>query len=115
LTVTTYDSAYLHVERWGNRYGLVVFDECHHLPGPTYLTAAIASIAPYRLGLTATPERADGQEILLPELIGPTVYRREIKQLAGDFLAEYRIERYYVELTPEEQARYQKARAQYRD
>ena len=34
LTVTTYDSAYIHLERWGNRFGLLVFDECHHLPGP---------------------------------------------------------------------------------
>jgi superfamily II DNA or RNA helicase len=114
LTVTTYDSAYIHLERWGNRYGLIVFDECHHLPGPTYLTAAVGSIAPFRLGLTATPERADGQEVVLPELIGPILYRREIKQLAGEFLADYRTERLYVELTAEEQARYQRAREQYR-
>jgi superfamily II DNA or RNA helicase len=114
LTVTTYDSAYLHLERWGNRFGLLVFDECHHLPGPTYLAAAVGSIAPYRLGLTATPERSDGQEILLPELIGPIVYRREIKQLAGQFLAEYRIDRRYVELSAEEQQRYQQARQVYR-
>ena len=33
LTVTTYDSAYIHLERWANRFGLVIFDECHHLPG----------------------------------------------------------------------------------
>src|SRR5712692_7710308 len=98
LTVTTYDSAYIHLERWGNRFGLLVFDECHHLPGPSYMAAAIGSIAPFRLGLTATPERADGQEFLLPELIGPLVYRREIKQLAGDFLAEYHTERIYVDL-----------------
>jgi superfamily II DNA or RNA helicase len=114
LTVTTYDSAYIHLERWGNKFGLVVFDECHHLPGPTYLAAAVGSLAPFRLGLTATPERADGQEALLPELIGPVVYRREIKQLAGEFLAEYRAVRYYVDLSPEEQQRYQKARDVYR-
>ncbi len=114
LTVTTYDSAYIHVERWGNQYGLIVFDECHHLPGPTYLTSAIGSIAPFRLGLTATPERADGQEVLLPELIGPIVYRREIKQLAGEFLADYRVERRYVELSAEDQRAYQQARARYR-
>jgi superfamily II DNA or RNA helicase len=114
LTVTTYDSAYIHLERWGNRFGLIVFDECHHLPGPTYLTAAVGCIAPYRLGLTATPERADGQEALLSELVGPLVYRREIKQLAGEFLAEYRSERRYVELSPEEHERYKKARDQYR-
>ena len=40
LTVTTYDSAYLHMEHLGARFGLVVFDECHHLPGPTYALAA---------------------------------------------------------------------------
>lgn len=115
LTVTTYDSAYIHLERWGNRFGLLVFDECHHLPGPTYAMSAIGSLAPYRLGLTATPERADGQEVQLPSLIGPIVYRREIKQLAGDFLAEYRTERRYVELSAEERDRYAAAREQYRN
>jgi superfamily II DNA or RNA helicase len=114
LTVTTYDSAYIYLERWGNRYGLLVFDECHHLPGPTYMLAATGSIAPFRLGLTATPERADGQEALLPELIGPIVFRREIRQLAGEFLAEYRTERLYVVLSADEQQRYQNAREQYR-
>jgi superfamily II DNA or RNA helicase len=114
LTVTTYDSAYIHLDRWGNRFGLLVFDECHHLPGPTYMMAAIGSIAPFRLGLTATPERGDGLETRLTDLIGPIVYRREIQQLAGDFLAEYRVERLMVNLTPPEQERYQKARDQYR-
>ncbi len=114
ITVTTYDSAWRRVEYWGNRYGLVVFDECHHLPGPTYLEAATASIAPFRLGLTATPERADGQEILLAELIGPIVYRREIRELSGLFLAEYRVERRWVDLTPAEQEQYQRARDEYR-
>ncbi len=114
LTVTTYDSAYIHLDRWGNRFGLLVFDECHHLPGPTYLSAATGSIAPYRLGLTATPERSDGQEGVLDAVIGPIVYRREIKELAGDFLAEYQAVRLYVELSAEEQQCYQQARDQYR-
>lgn len=115
LTVATYDSAYLQVERWGNRFGLLVLDECHHLPGPSYQTIAIGSLAPFRLGLTATPERADAQDALYPQLIGPIVYRREIRQLSGDFLAEYRTERRYVELCPEEKERYRQAREQYRD
>ena len=57
LTVTTYDSAYMNLDRLGNRFGLIVFDECHHLPGPTYGLSATCAIAPFRLGLTATPER----------------------------------------------------------
>ncbi|HEV8058547.1 MAG TPA: DEAD/DEAH box helicase family protein [Gemmataceae bacterium] len=114
LTITTYDSAYIHLERWGNRYGLIVFDECHHLPGPSYLLTAVGSIAPYRLGLTATPERADQQEHLLPELIGPLLFRREIKELSGSYLAEYRTERRYVGLSADEQARYDQMRGEYR-
>src|SRR5262249_10632562 len=114
LTVAVYNSAYIHLEKWGNRYGLLVFDECHHLPGSSFMQAAQGSIAPFRLGLTATPERADGGEALLPELIGPIVYRKEIKQLTGDFLADYRTERLYVELSAEEAERYQKARDIYR-
>src|SRR5439155_1739842 len=46
LTITTYDSAYLHMDRLGNRFGLVVFDECHHLPSDAYATAARMCIAP---------------------------------------------------------------------
>jgi superfamily II DNA or RNA helicase len=114
LTVTTYDSAYLNMERLGNRFGLLVFDECHHLPGPTYGLAATLAIAPFRLGLTATPERADEAHSLLDKLIGPIVYRREITQLRGQFLAEYRIEPLFVNLDPEERLRYEQAREVYR-
>ena len=113
LTVTTYDSAYIHMERWGDRFGLVIFDECHHLPSPTYLMAAEASIAPFRLGLTATPERGDGREMLLDERVGPEVYRRNIKDLAGDHLAEYRVVPVQVPLTEDEARRYKAARELY--
>lgn len=115
LTVTTYDSAYLHMERFGNQFGFVVFDECHHLPGPSLRLAAEACLAPYRLGLTATPERGDGSESQLDTLIGPVVYRREIKELAGTYLAEYETRRITVSLSDDEQRRYDEARAIYRE
>lgn len=114
LTVTTYDSAHIHLERWSNRFTLLILDEVHHLPGPTYQMIARGALAPYRLGLTATPERNDGQEVVLDAIVGPIVYRREIQELAGDYLAEYRVERLYVELSPEEQEAYRKAREEYR-
>lgn len=114
LTVTTYDSAYIHLERWGNQFGLLVFDECHHLPGQSYQFAAIGALAPFRLGLTATPERADGLETALPGLIGPIVYRREIKQLAGAYLADYQVRHIEVELSAADTHRYETARGIYR-
>jgi superfamily II DNA or RNA helicase len=114
LTVTTYDSAYLNMDRLGNKFGLIVFDECHHLPGPTYGLAAILAIAPFRLGLTATPERADNAHTHTDQLIGPIVYRREITQLRGHYLAEYSINTMYVHLSEEERIRYEQARELYR-
>lgn len=115
LTVTTYDSASLHMDRYGDRFGLIVFDEVHHLPGPTRLRAAASAIAPFRLGLTATPERQDGRETALDDAVGPIVYRRGIKELAGHFLADYDVEQVTVSLTEDEAARYRDARALYLD
>ena len=109
VTVTTYDSAYLHMAEIGERFGLIVFDEAHHLPGSSYRDAARLCTAPFRLGLTATPERDDGRERDLDHLIGPTVYRQEISQARGRTLADYDVVRVPVALDEEEQVRYQAA------
>lgn len=115
LTVTTYDSAHLHMEHFGAKFGMVVFDEVHHLPSPSYSLAARLCLAPFRLGLTATPERTDGMEAAFHQLVGPMVYRREIGELAGEYLAEYETERVEVELTEEERAEHDAERKIYRD
>lgn len=115
VTVTTYDSAYIHMENIGARFAFLVFDECHHLPGPTYSLAAELSLAPFRLGLTATPEREDGAERRFERLVGPWVYRREIGELAGRYLAEYETATLKVRLSDEEMEEYLEARHIYRD
>jgi len=106
VSVTTYDSACIHAEKFGNQFGLVVFDECHHLPGEIRRDAARMSAAPMRLGLTATPERSDGRHADLDELIGPIVYEMPIAAAKGRTLADYEIVRIPIHLTPEEQYRY---------
>ena len=30
LTVSTYDSAQMYIDRMGDKFGFIVFDECHH-------------------------------------------------------------------------------------
>jgi superfamily II DNA or RNA helicase len=115
LTVSTYDSAHLHMEHLGDKFGLVVFDECHHLPSPSYALAARASLAPFRLGLTATPERTDGRESDLDALCGPIVYRKDIVELSGDYLAPYETVRLTVELGAEDRRAHDEARGVYRD
>lgn len=106
LTVTTYDSAWIHMKEIGNRYRLIVYDEAHHLPGPSLHESALDCLAPLRLGLTATPWRADGRDRLLADLIGPVVYEEDISAARGRTLADYTIVRVPIYLTDAEQAEF---------
>ena len=115
ITVTTYDSAYRYINEYGDQFGLLVVDEVHHLPAPTYQQIPEMTIAPYRLGLTATYERADGAHEELEDLLGTVVYREEVDELAGEYLSEYETIHIQVELTEEERTEYDEEYQIYRD
>ncbi len=106
ISVTTYDSAAIHAAKLGDQFKLLIYDECHHLPGHFRRDAAIMSIAPWRLGLTATPHRADGRHQDLTFLIGPTAYELPIEAVKGQTLANYEVVRIPVHLSDSEQQRY---------
>ncbi|MBF0176382.1 MAG: DEAD/DEAH box helicase family protein [Magnetococcales bacterium] len=114
ITVSTYESALIHLEHHGDRFGFLICDECHHVPAVSTRQVAIMSIAPFRMGLTATPERTDGQEADLYELLGPICHRCEITELEGKYLAPYRLERVPVTLDLDERQAYDAAYGQYR-
>ena len=106
ILVSTYDSAAIHAEALGNRYALLIFDECHHLPTDFNRVIAEYAIAPYRLGLSATPERTDGKHADLNLLIGKEVYRKTAEELAGSALAKHEIVQIKVKLSALERERY---------
>lgn len=107
VSVTTYDSAAIHMPRLGNRFQLIVFDECHHLPGPMRQDAARMCAAPFRMGLTATPDRRDGNQVLYDDLIGSQVYSQGIASARGKTLAQYDVHRIAVHLSDSERSRYE--------
>ena len=113
ITVSTYDSAVLNMEFIGNRFAFLIADECHHLPGPETRLAAAMCIAPFRLGLSATPEMETERSAALAELMGDTVCDIGITELAGCVLAPYRTCRIPITLTPEEQTEYNRCRGIY--
>ena len=113
LTVTTYQSAVMHAPHYGNRFGFAIFDECHHLPGDQYQYAAISSIAPFRLGLSATPDRVDGKESRLYALVGECCYEAQVQELSGKTLSEYRVVTIAVDMEDIERIQYEEARRTY--
>lgn len=107
ITVITYASAAMP-EAPITDFGLLVCDEVHHLPSQSYSEIARRANTPYRLGLTATPERSDGLHRALDRLIGPEVYRRAPADLAADgHIAQFKEQRVFVDLTPDELLRYE--------
>ena len=109
ILIATYNSAAIHAETLGNRYALQIFDECHHLPTDFFKVIAEYVIAPYRLGLTATPERSDGTHRHLDALIGKIVYRKTPEELSGAALADHKIVQMRVKLSDTEQKQYDSA------
>ncbi len=131
ITVTTYHSAGDLVAEVGNSFKLLVFDEVHHLPALSWREIALMSPAPHRLGLTATyPETNPNNQTpmtqqpapgwdwttdhcSLEDLIGPVVYVKNVDELTGKQLAEYRTERIRVDLTSQEKTAYEAEHAVY--
>jgi superfamily II DNA or RNA helicase len=114
VSVTTYDSARIHMDKLGDRFGLLIFDECHHLPSVSRRDAARMSAAPLRLGLTATPERNDGLTKDLDVLIGSRVYELPLADVCGRTLADYVVVRIPVHLNDCEQAFYDRLSSEVR-
>ena len=58
-----------------DKYGLVIFDEVHHLGAYTYEKVAKCIQSKYLFGFTATPKRSDKNEKIIFKTIGDIRYR----------------------------------------
>jgi superfamily II DNA or RNA helicase len=110
ITVATYTSAAAWAGRIGDRFGLVVVDEAHHVGAwcPSEILEML--VAPARLGLTATPPQAGGA---LARRIGPVVYTLGVDELAGTALASYDVVTIPIQLTTDERQRYRELRGRF--
>jgi superfamily II DNA or RNA helicase len=64
-------------------YGLVIVDECHHVPAASFEAVLKHVNAKYVYGLTATPVREDGHHAILFLECGPIRYRVDAKSQAA--------------------------------
>lgn len=114
ITVITFESAYRNMARLGNRYQLLVVDEAHHFGTGARDEALEMAVAPYRLGLTATPPSSPAALGEIARLVGPTVFRSSVNDLAGTYLADFECVVLHIPLESDEREEYDAARGVFR-
>ena len=92
-----------------NRFTLLIFDEVHHLPSEGVLHDGQTFYGTHKNSLTVTPERDDCRHVIYLEIVGPIVYRKGVKDLAGKYIADFEARKVYVPLLPGEK-RYEELR-----
>lgn len=86
LTIATLQTVHRDVrtpqgESLRRHFGLIVQDEAHIAPAPTYCEVIAQLDARYRLGLTATPYRGDNLTPVMFWVLGPLLSRIDAKTL----------------------------------
>lgn len=64
-----------------NKFGMVIVDECHHIPAKSFREVITQLNCFYLYGLTATPKRKNNDEKLIYVYIGNIIYEMTQKEL----------------------------------
>ncbi|MFC6718286.1 DEAD/DEAH box helicase [Natrialbaceae archaeon GCM10025810] len=106
VTVATYQIAGMDRHRSlfdDRRWGLVIFDECQHVPSDVYRRSTHLQ-SRHRLGLSASPIREDDRQTEIFTLVGPPIGTDWEALFEAGFVAEPELEIRYVPWGDEEQA-----------
>ena len=94
VTVATYQTAGMDRHRHlfdDRKWGLIIYDECQHVPSPIYRRSADLQ-AKHRIGLSATPVREDDKQKDIFTLIGPPIGTNWAALFDAGYVAEPEIE-----------------------
>ena len=106
VTIATYQIAGMdrHRSLFDDReWGLVVFDECQHVPSDVYRRSTHLQ-SRHRLGLSASPIREDDRQTEIFTLVGPPIGTDWEALFEDGFVAEPELEIRYVPWGDDEQA-----------
>lgn len=67
-------------------FGMCIFDECHRVPAEQFSNTIWMIPARLRYGVSASPERSDGKEMVVYAHIGPILAEAELQQLVPKVL-----------------------------
>jgi len=109
ITVATYVSVSKNdfLRRYMDHFGILVFDEAHHLAAKTFREIGRRLIAPIRVGLTATPSYETEQLKILRAVVGDIIHGEEIVKLVEKgYLAKFEYKKIKVSLDEDERKNY---------
>lgn len=66
-----------HISKVNREFGLVIQDEMHHVPSPTFSKIIDAMFARYKIGLSGTLERKDQKHVVFKDYFGSTIFKPE--------------------------------------
>lgn len=98
VTIATYQTAGMDRHRMlfdSRKWGLVVYDEVHHIPSPIYRRSADLQTR-HRLGLTATPVRESDDQQQIYTLVGPPIGTDWDALFDAGYVAEPEVEIRYL-------------------
>ena len=98
VTIATYRTAGMDRHRMlfdSRQWGLIVYDEVHHIPSPIHRKSA-ALQTKHRLGLTATPVRESDDQREIFTLVGPPIGTDWDALFDAGYVAEPEVELRYV-------------------
>lgn len=75
ITIGNVASLYKRMDKLGKQFGLILMDEVHHAPSPTFSKVVDKCYARYKIGLSGTLERKDGLHVLLCDYFGKKIYK----------------------------------------
>jgi superfamily II DNA or RNA helicase len=65
-------------------FGYVIVDECHRIPSNTFSKFIVDLDTKYMLGLSATPYRRDGLDLVIKFFMGDVIHKIQTKKLQKD-------------------------------
>jgi DNA excision repair protein ERCC-3 len=98
VTIATYRTAGMDRHRHlfdSREWGLIIYDECHHIPSPVHRRTADLQTR-HRLGTTSTPLREDDDESDIFTLVGPPIGTDWEALFEAGYVAEPAVEIRYV-------------------
>lgn len=93
------DDKFRQIYDFLQRVHLLIIDEAHHIPARMFYEIAMYMNPYYKLGLSATPWRTDGQDLKIEAGIGMTIMKKNASELIEDgYLIQPTI--YFINVPP---------------